>query len=143
MDEAIDCGDVDSYQKLSRVYDALMKSGKFTEAQRKEEKSGEFDSVGQVVYFAEKEGGKIHRYNIDTPLDIVDKSIDNLKKYTHDLIINDPTLSQMLENLIKRRENAASQKEDLEAAAAQGLEYIPLSDEDHIKLKEYIKHSLT
>ena len=139
MDEAIDCGDVDSYQKLSRVYDALMKSGKFTEAQRKEEKSGEFDSVGQVVYFAEKEGGAIHRYKIDTPLDIVDKSIENLKKYTHDLIINDPTLSQMLENLIKRRENAENQKEDLKAASAQGLDYIPLSDEDHIKLKEFIE----
>lgn len=139
MDEAIDCGDIDSYQKLSRVYDALMKSGKFTEAQRKEEKSGEFDSVGQIVYFAEKEGGKIHRYKIDTPLDIVDQAIDNLKKYTKDLVINDPTLSQMLENLIKRREIAQAQKEDLEAATAQGLDYVPLSDEDHITLKDFIE----
>ena len=139
MDEAIDCGDVDSYQKLSRVYDALMKSGKFTEAQRKEEKSGEFDSVGQVVYFAEKEGGAIHRYKIDTPLDIVDKSIDNLKKYTKDLIINDPTLSQMLENLIKRREIAASQKADMQAASAQGLDYVPLEDQDHIDLINMIE----
>ncbi len=139
MDEAIDCGDVDSYQKLSRVYDALMKSGKFTEAQRKEEKSGEFDSVGQIVYFAEKEGGAIHRYKIDTPLDIVDKSIDNLKKYTKDLIINDPTLSQMLENLIKRREIAASQKADMQAASAQGLDYVPLEDQDHIDLINMIE----
>ena len=139
MDEAIDCGDVDSYQKLSRVYDALMKSGKFTEAQRKEEKSGEFDSVGQIVYFAEKEGGAIHRYKIDTPLDIVDKSIDNLKKYTKDLIINDPTLSQMLENLIKRREIAASQKADMQAASAQGLDYVPLEDQDHINLINMIE----
>ena len=139
MDEAIDCGDIDSYQKLSRVYDALMKSGKFTEAQRKEEKSGEFDSVGQVVYFAEKEGGKIHRYNIDMPLDIVDKSIEDLKKYNHDLIINDPTLSQMLENLIKRREIAAAQRKDHEAAAAQGLDYIPIEDQDHIDLINMIE----
>lgn len=139
MDEAIDCGDVDSYQKLSRVYDALMKSGKFTEAQRKEEKSGEFDSVGQIVYFAEKEGGAIHRYKIDTPLDIVDKSIDNLKKYTKDLIINDPTLSQMLENLIKRREIAANQKADMQAASAQGLDYVPLEDQDHIDLINMIE----
>jgi hypothetical protein len=116
-----------------------MKSGKFTEAQRKEEKSGEFDSVGQIVYFAEKEGGAIHRYKIDTPLDIVDKSIDNLKKYTKDLIINDPTLSQMLENLIKRREIAASQKADMQAASAQGLDYVPLEDQDHIDLINMIE----
>jgi len=35
MDEAIDCGDIDAYQKLSRVYDTMMKSAKFTEAQKK------------------------------------------------------------------------------------------------------------
>lgn len=138
MNEAIDCGDIDSYQKLSRVYDAMMKSAKFTEAQRKEEKTGSFDAVGQIVYFAEKEGGAIPRYEIKTPLDIVDKSIDDLKKYSHDLIINDPTLSQMLENLIKRREIAAAQREDLEAATAQGLDYIPIEDEDHIELTDMI-----
>ena len=138
MNQAIDCGDVDTYQKLSRVYDAMMKSAKFTEAQRKEEKSGAFDSVGQVVYFAEKEGGSIPRHEIKTPIDVVDKAIENLKKYNHDLIINDPTLSQMLENLIKRRENAIAQKKDLEEARAQGLDYIPITDQDHIDFKDMI-----
>ena len=38
MDQAIDSGDIETYQRLSRVYDSLMKSAKFTEAQRKEEK---------------------------------------------------------------------------------------------------------
>lgn len=122
---------MDSYSKLSRAYDLLMKSGKFTEAQRKEEKSGDFDSVGQVVYFAEKEGGRIPRYDITTPLDIIDKAINNLKKYNHDLVVNDPTLSQMFENFIKRRENAAAQKEDLAAAEAEGLDYVEIKDEDY------------
>lgn len=129
--QALDTGDMDSYAKLSRAYDLLMKSGKFTEAQRKEEKSGEFDSVGQVVYFAEKESGKIPRYKIDTPLDIVDKAIANLKKYNHDLVVNDPTLSQMFENFIKRRENAAAAKEDLKTAEANGDDYVELKDEDY------------
>jgi hypothetical protein len=30
MNEAIDIGDIDSYQKLSRVYDSMMKAAKFT-----------------------------------------------------------------------------------------------------------------
>jgi len=130
MDQAIDCGDIESYQKLSRVYTTLMKDAKFTEAQRKEEKSGDFDAVGQIVFFAEKEGGKIPRYEIDTPLDKVDQAINSLKKYNHDLIVNDPSISQMLENLIKRRESAANQKEDMRKAEAEGLDYVPLSDED-------------
>jgi len=36
----------------------------------------------------------------------------------------------MLENLIKRRESAASQKEDMRKAEAEGLDYVPLTDED-------------
>jgi hypothetical protein len=139
MDNAIDSGDVDSYQKLSRVYDALMKAGKFTEAQRQEEKSGEFDSVGQLVYFAEKEGGRIPRHEITTPLDIVDKAIDDLKKYNHDLVVNDPSLSQMLEMFIKKRDIAQQQKKDLEAAKAEGFDEVQIEDKDYIELSDFLK----
>lgn len=139
MNQAIDCGDIESYQKLSRVYDAMMKSAKFTEAQRKEEKSGDFDAVGQIVFFAEKEGGKIPRYEIDTPLDKVDQAILDLKKYNHDLIVNDPGISQMLENLIKRRESAESHKEDMRQAEAEGLDYVQLSDEDYEEFNKLLE----
>lgn len=138
MNQALDTGDMDSYAKLVRAYDSLMKSAKFTEAQRKEEKSGDFDSVGQIAFFAEKEGGAIPRHQINTPLDIVDKAIADLKKYNHDLIINDPTLSQMLENLIKRRENAAAQREDQEKAEAEGLDYVEIKDQDYTEFNKLI-----
>ena len=140
--QALDTGDMDSYAKLVRAYDALMKSAKFTEAQRKEEKAGEFDSVGQVVYFAEKEKGKIHRYKPDVPLDIVDKAIADLKKYNHDLIINDPTLSQMLENLIKRRESVASQKEDLLKAEKEGRDYVEIEDKDYNEFNKLLEEGV-
>ena len=139
MDQAIDCVDIESFQKLSRVYTTLMKDAKFTEAQRKEEKSGDFDAVGQVVFFAEKEGGAIPRYEIDVPLDKVDQAIVDLKKYNHDLIVNDPALSQMFENLIKRRESAASQKEDMRKAEAEGLDYVPLTDEDFEEFNQLLE----
>jgi hypothetical protein len=35
MDEALDTGDVDTYQKLTRMYAILTKDGKFNEAQKK------------------------------------------------------------------------------------------------------------
>lgn len=141
MNQALDTGDMDSYAKLYKAYDTLMKSAKFTEAQRKEEKSGEFDSVGQVVFYAEKEGGKIPRYNIDTPLDIVDQAIANLKKYNHDLVANDPTLSQMIENFIKRRESAEAQKRDLQEAKAQGKDYVEIEDDDYSEFNKLLEEN--
>jgi len=62
MDQAIDCGDVDGYQKLSRVYDSLRKSMHVTAAQNKEDKKDFIDSVGQLVAYCEKNGGAIPRY---------------------------------------------------------------------------------
>lgn len=52
--QALDSGDVDSYSKLARSADSLRKSLKLTEAQRKEEKSGNLSCVGQIVSYCEK-----------------------------------------------------------------------------------------
>ena len=139
MNQAIDCGDVESYQKLSRVYDSMMKSAKFTEAQRKEEKAGEFDSIGQIVYFAEREGGAIPRHEITTPIDIVDKAIDDLKKYNKNLIINDPTLSQMFENFLKRREIAEDMRADAIKLEEEGLEYRENTTEDYLEYSNMLQ----
>lgn len=138
MNQAIDVGDIDSYQKLSRVYDAMMKSAKFTEAQRKEENAGNFDCVGQICLFAEslKGGGKIPRHKIDTPRDIVDEVIMKLKQYYVDLLKNDSTIGQQLENLIKKKEQMRQKKEDEAKAKALGLEEYQLTDTDIIVSKE-------
>ena len=39
MNQAIDCGDVEGFQKLSKVSSDLRKSAKFTAAQNKEQKN--------------------------------------------------------------------------------------------------------
>jgi len=46
MNQAIDQGDLEGYQKLARVSDTLRKSAKFTAAQNKEKTSEFIDSVG-------------------------------------------------------------------------------------------------
>ena len=136
MNQALDAGDIDSYQKLARVYDSMMKAAKFTEAQRKEEKSGEFDSVGQIVYFAEKEKGKIGRHEFHYDGDIIDEAIDNLKRYNNDLIRSDTALAQQIENYLKRRISAEDHEKDIKDARAKGLDYVPLEDEDFVAFKE-------
>lgn len=139
MNAAIDSGDIDSYQKLSKVYDAMMKSAKFTEAQRKEEKSGDFDAVGQVVYFAEKVKGKIERCDTSEAYDLIDEKMSNLKRYTRELIMNDPTLAQEIENFMQRSISAEEHEEDLKSAAAAGLDNVIISDKDFNDFNEFLE----
>lgn len=132
MDQAIDCGDVDTYQKLSRVYDAMMKSAKFTEAQNKEGKGNFIDSISELVAFCEKKenGGKIEPYKIDVPLDIVDKVINDLKEYNKTLIYEDKSLAQEIEQYLKKRAALEQIKFDKEEARKKGLDYVEINDED-------------
>ena len=139
MDQAIDSGDIDSYQKLSRVYDAMMKSAKFTEAQNKEGKGDFVDSVGEIVSYCEKNGGRIPRFKIDTPFDIVDKIIDDLKEYNKSLIYEDKALAREIEKYLKNKENQEAMKRDREEAKAKGLDYRELTIDDYQEFSDAIK----
>ena len=140
MDQAIDCGDIDTYQKLSRVYDALMKSAKFTEAQNKEGKSNFMEAIGELVAYCEKKenGGAIPPYKIDVPYDIVDKVIDDLKSYNRSLFYEDPSIAQEIEQYLKKKEALDQMKRDKEEAKAKGLDYVEINDEDFEKNSERI-----
>jgi polyhydroxyalkanoate synthesis regulator phasin len=102
--QLIDIGDLDSYQKMSRVYDQLMKSGKFTAAQNKAEEGEFVDSIGELVAICEKEGF-IPRYYTDGPQDKIDRVIQDLQGYTKDLVLNETDLGALLEYSIKDIEN--------------------------------------
>lgn len=101
--QLIDIGDIEGFQKMSKVYDSLMKSGKFTAAQNKAE-SGEFiDSIGELVALCEREGF-IPRYYIDEPNDKVDRTLQDLQSYTRDLINEETNLSAMIEHALREIE---------------------------------------
>ena len=139
MNQAIDRGDFEGYQKLSRVYDTLRKSAKFTAAQNKEEKNDFIDSIGQLVAYCEKNGGQIPKYEITTPYDIVDKIVTDLKEYNKTLIYEDTALARQIEDYIKQARAAAAKKKDKIQAKEKGLDAPQLSDKDILEFKEFKK----
>lgn len=142
MNQAIDCGDVDTYQKLSRVYDAMMKAAKFTEAQNKADKADFVDSAGQLVAYCEKEGGQIPRLEIKADHDIVDAVIADLKRYNKSLIYEDKSLAQEIEQYLKNKEAADQMRKDRAEALAMGLEDVELKDDDYTEFKEAIEQDI-
>ena len=130
--QLIDIGDIEGFQKMSKVYDSLMKSGKFTAAQNKAE-SGEFvDSISELVEICEKQGF-IPRFHIDTPNDKVDETLADLKFYTRTLVTEEMNLGNLIESAIKEmaKEEAKEEDEDIED------EIMSLEDVEHLRDEDF------
>lgn len=80
---------------------------------------------------ARKRGGAIPKYDLKIDLDIVDTVINDLKKYTKDLIYEDKALATQIENYLKKREIAEQRLRDEELAKSLGIDKIELRDEDY------------
>ena len=137
--QLIDIGDIEGFQKMSKVYDSLMKSGKFTAQQNKAE-TGEFvDSIAELVELCEKEGF-IPRFYISQPNDKVDETLQDLKYYTHTLVTEEMNLGNLIESAVKEmaRQESKEEDEDIE----EELEYDNIStliDEDFIEHNQFLE----
>ena len=127
MNQYLDIGDVDGFQKLSRVSDQLRKSAKFTAAQNKENKNDFVDSVGELVALCEKEGF-IPRYATDIPQDKVDLTLKDMNDYLKKLVTQDLGFGQQIEDALKKIQ---IQKEMNEAEAMAQDAPMELEDEDY------------
>lgn len=141
--QLIDIGDIEGFQKMSKVYDSLMKSGKFTAAQNKSE-SGEFiDSISELVELCEKEGF-IPRYYTETPMDKVDETLADLKGYTRSLVIEEMNLGNLIENAVKEMARQESKEEDEDTEDDLDIEEIEaLKDEDFEDYNEFLDEEIS
>lgn len=98
--QLIDIGDIEGFQKMSKVYDSLMKSGKFTAQQNKAETGDFVDSIGELIEMCEKQG-YIERYYIESPKDRVDMTIADMQRYTKTLVEEETNLSIMVEKALR------------------------------------------
>ena len=145
--QLIDIGDVEGFQKMSKVYDQLMKSGKFTAAQNKAEQGEFVDSISELVTLCEKEGF-IPRYYTDGPMDRVDETLEDMKHYTHSLVTQEMNLGNLIENAVKQmaREEAKPSEEDSddEEITLESLskEVVPLTDEDYEEYNDFLEDQI-
>lgn len=114
--QLMDIGDIDGAQKATKMYDSLMKSGKWTAAQNKADGTELFDSIGEIVAMCERDGF-IPRYYVTGPQDHADRIIQDMEKYTSDLITNETGLTTLMENALKQIEE---ENERIKAAAEMG-----------------------
>lgn len=137
MHQAIDAGDFESYQRLAKVYDAQMKSAKFTEAQRKEERMQDFGCYGQIVAYCEKINDEdyIHPINLNVDRDIVDKDLRNMKEYTRNLIQEDPAVFKAIEAYLKRKQNL--ENAEMDAEGLEEGEVYELTDKDFKDFRDF------
>lgn len=137
--QLIDIGDIEGFQKMSKVYDSLMKSGKFTAAQNKAE-TGEFvDSVAELVELCEKEGF-IPRFYISQPNDRVDETLQDLKYYTHTLVTEEMNLGNLIESAVKEMAKQEAKEEDEDVDDELEYDNIEtLIDEDFIEHNQFLE----
>ena len=110
--QALDSGDIEGFQKLSKVQESLRKSAKFTAAQNKEKKDDFIDCVGELVLMCEKEGF-IPRFATDIPQDKVDITLKDMQNYTRKLVTQDLGFGQQIDDALKK----IQRQKELEAQA--------------------------
>ena len=124
--QLLDIGDVDGAQKMIKMYDGLMKSGKFTAAQNKAE-SGEYvDSISELVAICETQGF-IPRFYTDGPQDKVDRTLQDLQSYTRTLVTEEMNLGNLIENAVKQIELDKQKEAEGESEAADEDELMEIS----------------
>lgn len=124
MNQYLDNGDIEGFQKLSKVSEGLRKSAKFTAAQNKEAKGDFVDSIGELVRICEKDGF-IPRFATDIPQDKVDATLKDMNNYVKTLVTEDLGFGQQIEDSLKK---IMLQKE-MNDAADQDID-LELQDED-------------
>ena len=113
MNQALDAGDTEAYQKLSKVSESLRKSAKFTAAQNKEQKNDYVDCVGELVAMCEKDGF-IPRFETDIPQDKVDLTLKDMENYLYKLVTQDLGFGQQIEDALKKIQIQKEMNENVE-----------------------------
>lgn len=141
--QLIDINDIEGFQKISKVYDSLMKSGNFTAAQNKVQDDNYINSISELVAICETEGF-IPRFYQEVPNDRVDETIQDLKEYTRSLVMDEMNLGTLIEDAVKtiglqQLDEMEQAKEEEEMAELTYDELSKLKDEDYGDFMDFLE----
>lgn len=149
MDQAIDTGDTKGYKDLAYVFDQLRKSGKFTEAQNKEEKQETLSTIGELVALVEREGGIIEALpQFDPrqyPQDKIDFTLKDLEAYTYNLVSKELGLGDLIESYIEKLEKAEEEEQSLDmglVTSAEEAEQDKMTEEDYKEFNSFLENEI-
>lgn len=151
MEEALKNNQINEYKNLSQVLDNLRKSGKFTEAQNKDDEVRYVDSVGEIVAFCEREEGFIpNTYDADeAPQDIIDKILKDMKGYTYNLVKKELGLGDLIESYMRKLDEAAQTKMDQDSlmsgvyTSAEEEAFDAVTELENFEFDEYLEAAST
>ena len=144
-DQLLDIGYVEGAQKMDKMYDLLMKSGKFTAAQNKGQSGEAVDSLAELFAMCE-EDGFIPRYYVDGPQDKVDRTLQDLQMYTKNLVEEETNLSNLIENAMRQIEKDKEKEAETDADAANDDDFLeqelfeedsPITDQDFAAFSDW------
>ena len=101
MNQYLDSGDIEGFQKISKVSESLRKTAKFTAAQNKDDKDEYIDSIGELIALCERDGF-IPRFVTDVPQDKVDLTLKDMNDYLKKLVTQDLGFGQQIEDALKK-----------------------------------------
>lgn len=139
IDQALEVNDIDGFQKMSRIYDLLMTSAKFTAAQDKSSESDHTDSIGMIVSRIEKEKGFIPRYHSERQ-DVVDATIKDMNGFTRNLIMSELNLGSMIEVYMEKMQEQENREEDVLEDEDDDLIFLTEKEEEMLKEEDFIEH---
>ena len=141
--QLLDLGDIDGAQKATKMYEAMMKAGKWTAQQNKTEENELIDSVGELVAICERDGF-IPKFFVDGPKDKADRVLQDMQIYTKDLIESETGLSTKMERALVQIEEeearikaAAEMGEDADEEAMFDYDKPVFDIEDYEEFKEF------
>lgn len=136
--QLVDLGDIEGFQKMSKVYDTLMKSAKFTAAQNKAE-SGEYVSaIDEFILMCERDGF-IPRYYVDEPKDKPDETLADLRNYTHRLVTEEMNLGNLIENAARTMQREEDKEEDEDTTDMENIDLMQV-EEDVLTDGDFLEH---
>ena len=123
MNQYLDSGDIEGFQKISKVSESLRKTAKFTAAQNKDDKDEYIDSIGELISLCEREGF-IPRFVTDIPQDKVDATLKDMNDYVKKLVTQDLGFGQQIEDALKKIQIQKEMEESFDQ------EVVELNDND-------------